>query len=143
MEITSLKERILELLARIKEMENLIQVLNLSEEEKNHLIHSLKQQLADKSAEIQSLLDKIAHLTKLKNEVDLLYKQLTNEVHTLRQTIISLEDRINNQDQLIQKLRAELDAANHQIDYKDKQIAALEAKIKQLKDDLRRKHEEW
>ena len=77
-----------------------------------------------------SLLDKIAHLTKLKNEVDLLYKQLTNEVHTLRQTIISLEDRINNQDQLIQKLRAELDAANHQIDYKDKQIAALEAKIK-------------
>jgi len=41
-EITSLKERIQELLARIKELENLIQTLNLSEEEKNHLIHSLK-----------------------------------------------------------------------------------------------------
>jgi len=82
-------------------------------------------------------------LTKLKNEVDLLYKQLTGEVHTLRQTIISLEDRINNQDQLIQKLRAELEAANHQIDYKDKQITALEAKIKQLKEDLRKEHEQW
>ena len=50
---------------------------------------------------------------------------------------------MNSQDQLIQKLRGELDAANQKIDYKDKQIANLEAKIKQLKEELRKKHEDW
>ena len=69
--------------------------------------------MADRASENQSLLDKIAHLTKLKNELDLNYKRQTTEVHNLRQQIIGLEDKINSQDQLIQKLKAELDAANN------------------------------
>jgi len=48
----------------------------------------------------------------LKNEVDGLYKKSTTEIHISKQTIISLEDKINSQEQLIQKLTAELDAAN-------------------------------
>ena len=41
-EITHKEERIQELLAKIKELESIVQTLSLSEEEKIRLIHSLK-----------------------------------------------------------------------------------------------------
>ena len=41
-EITQLKERIQELIAKIKDLESMIQALNMNDEEKNDLIRSLK-----------------------------------------------------------------------------------------------------
>ena len=45
--------------------------MNLSEEDKEKQIKSLKSQLADKASKNGSLFDKNAHLTKVKNELEL------------------------------------------------------------------------
>ena len=53
-------------------------------EDQDHLIHNLQQQIADKTSECNSLHDQLHHLQEMKNEADALNKQLTNEIHNLR-----------------------------------------------------------
>ena len=105
-EIAQYKMKIQELQQIIKDLEEEIRRLSMSDAERADLVRQRDQKLQDLEAQLNLLQDKYDALQKKKGEVDVLYQETKTEIHTCRQTIIVLEDKNNSQDQLIQKLRA-------------------------------------